>query len=167
MIKEGTKIRIAYIGKTDEGQVFEVWDEESPLEITIGETPLLPVFEKGLMGKKEGDEFSIRILCKDAYGEYSEEKKKFVPYEYEVEITEENIEYYIDKNPEAKVGMKCNIPTFPGEIVEDQILVARDSEGDEVKIIVKEVHEKFAVLDGNHPLAGFNLNYEIKIIEEV
>lgn len=167
MIKDGTKVRIAYIGKTDEGQVFEVWEEESPLEITIGETPLLPAFEKGILGKKEGDEFNLRIPFKDAYGEYSEDKKKFVPYHYEVDITEENIEYYLEKNPEATVGMKCKIPTFPGDIEEDQVLIARDSDGDEHKIIVKEVHDKFVVLDGNHPLAGLNLNYEIKIIEEV
>ena len=56
---------------------------------------------------------------------------------------------------------------MPGDVEEDQILVARGADGDEARIVVKEVHENHVVIDGNHPLAGMDLIFDIEIIDAI
>jgi peptidylprolyl isomerase len=42
-----------------------------------------------------------------------------------------------------------------------------DNEGNELPVIVMEVKEETIVLDGNHPLAGKDLTFEIELVEIV
>ena len=55
----------------------------------------------------------------------------------------------------------------PGEVYEDQILVARGANGEEARVVIKEIHENHVVIDGNHPLVGLDLVFDIEIVDAI
>jgi FKBP-type peptidyl-prolyl cis-trans isomerase SlyD len=96
---------------------------------------LIEGFRAALIGKKTGDSFRVKIKSDDGYGPYDYSKVK--------EISKENM---------------------PGDVEVNQVLVAR-AEDSEVRVLVKEVRDDVVVIDGNHPLAGIDLVYDVDIVE--
>ena len=43
----------------------------------------------------------------------------------------------------------------------------KKEDGMEAEVLIKEIKDDEVILDGNHPLAGFDLTFEIKLIEIV
>jgi FKBP-type peptidyl-prolyl cis-trans isomerase 2 len=137
-IKNGSKVKVHYVGTLDDGTVFDSSKERNePLSFTAGSGQLIKGFDDAVMGMKKGDEKKIKIESKDAYGDIKQEMKKKIPRE---------------KLPEGevKVGMMLGI-TLP--------------DGNQIPAKICEVDEKEVTIDLNHPLAGKNLNFEISIIE--
>ncbi len=99
---------------------------------------LLPGLEKRLAGKAVGDELEVSIEPEDAYGEYSAEL-----------ITNLGREMF-EGVEELEVGMQFHASAPDGGT---QIVTIREVEGDQVTI------------DGNHPLAGQQLNFKVKVVE--
>jgi FKBP-type peptidyl-prolyl cis-trans isomerase 2 len=54
---------------------------------------------------------------------------------------------------------------MPGEVEVGQSLQAQADNGQAVNVIIKEVNEDHVIIDGNHPLAGEELVFEIEILE--
>ena len=53
---------------------------------------------------------------------------------------------------------------MPGEVQVGQALSANAENGNTAQVVVKEVKEDVVVIDGNHPLAGKKLNFEVSIV---
>jgi len=70
MIKEGSKVKVHYTGKLEDGKVFDTSNDNEPIEVVLGEGTLIKGFENGLIGMKDGDKKTIEIEPKEAYGEY-------------------------------------------------------------------------------------------------
>ncbi len=138
MITSGMTVTVNYTGKIDDGQVFDTTQGRDPFKFVLGVDPLILGFQEAIVGRQIGDKFTVNIPVEKAYGESSEEKIVRIP----------------------KTEM-------PGEVEVDQILVAKGTNEQEVRVIVKEVHDDHVVIDGNHPLAGKDLIFEIEIIEAV
>lgn len=134
MITNGNSVTINYTGRVKDGQVFDTTEGRDPQTVVLGETNLLPGFESALIGRQTGDKFTVTLEPEMAFGHFNPEKV--------VEIDKQHM---------------------PGEVEEGQVLVAR-SEEDEHRVIVKEIKENTVVLDGNHPLAGMDIIFDVEIV---
>ncbi|MFQ5815254.1 MAG: peptidylprolyl isomerase [Candidatus Hydrothermarchaeaceae archaeon] len=148
-VKKGDKVKIDYIGKYENGEVFDASIEDKakehgvhyperkygPLEVEIGAGNLVKGFEEGLIGMGEGEEKEIKISPAEGYGERREDLLKKVP-----------IGVFNNQGVEPKVGMQFNTPK--GVV--------------EVKGVSEE--EGMVEVDFNHPLAGQNLVFWMKVV---
>ena len=137
-VKANNTVKVHYTGKLADVQVFDTSEGKEPIEITLGKGALIPGFEKGLMSMKLNEKKTINIPKEEAYGEVHEQLIQEV----------KRAELPQDMAPE--VGMH---------------LVAKSPEGQEQNLQVIEVKEETVVLDGNHPLAGQDLVFDLEVVE--
>ena len=133
-----SKVKVHYTGKLANGEVFDTSDGKEPIEFTLGQGQLIPGFEKGLIDMKLNEKKTINMTKDDAYGEVNETLIQ------EVKKTD------LPQDMEPKVGMG---------------LVSKSPEGQEINLMVVEVKEETIVIDGNHPLAGRDLIFDLEVLE--
>jgi FKBP-type peptidyl-prolyl cis-trans isomerase 2 len=139
-VEEGNKIKVEYVGTLDDGTEFDNSKKHGqPLEFTVGEGKVIPGFEKSVKGMEVGQEKDFRIGSEDAYGQRNDELMQKIPR---------------DKLPEVEGGIQKGM-----------ILMAQTPQGHQIPATVISVDEEQATIDLNHPLAGKDLNFKIKIIE--
>jgi len=137
-VKEKSKVKVHYVGKLEDNSVFDSSvAREEPIDIEIGVSQLIPGFVNGIMGLKVGDKKTINIPFNEAYGPVLEDR-----------IQE------VDK------------ALIPEDITLGQALAAQTPEG-EINVVVTKINDETVILDGNHPLAGKNLIFDIEIVEVV
>jgi FKBP-type peptidyl-prolyl cis-trans isomerase 2 len=137
-VKENNTVKVHYTGKLADGQVFDTSEGKEPLAFTLGEGRLIPGFEKGLIDMKLNEKKTINLTKDEAYGDPREDLIIEVP---KSELPQE-------MTPEVGMG-----------------LVSRTPEGQEMNLMVVEVREETVVLDGNHPLAGKDLIFDLEVVE--
>lgn len=135
VINENSSVKVHYTGRLTDNTVFDSSLDREPLEVTLGEGKLIPGFEKGLYGLSAGEKTTIKIQASDAYGEILEDRIQEVEKEY-----------------------------VPESVFAGQQLSAETPEGP-ITVVVKEIKETTVVLDGNHPLAGKDLIFDLEVIE--
>jgi len=101
-----------------------------------GHSNVLPKIEEALEGQEAGYEVALVLRSKDAFGEYDENLLQTIP--------------------------KSQFP--PGVKVGGQ-LTARSPEGRERTFTVRKIKGQEVFLDGNHPLAGTALRFEVTVID--
>lgn len=136
MIEKGKIVAVNYTGKFPNGEVFDSSEGRDPLKFQVGSGQIIPGFESAILGKNIGDKVTININPEEAYGEVRED-----------------------------LIVKVPMGQMPGEVEVGQSLQAQADNGQAVNVIVKEVNEDHVVIDGNHPLAGEELIFEIEILE--
>ncbi len=137
-VKQNDTVRVHYTGKLPDGQIFDSSLEREPIEFTMGQGQLIPGFEKGLLDMKVNEKKTIEIPSEEAYGAPREE------------LIQE-----VDKNQ-----LPDEIKPEPG-----MGLVSKSPDGREMNLVVKEVKEDTIVVDGNHPLAGKDLVFDLEVVE--
>jgi FKBP-type peptidyl-prolyl cis-trans isomerase 2 len=137
-VQNGSRVKVHYTGKLDDGSVFDTSLQEGrdPLEFTIGEGRMIPGFENGLLGMEIGDKKTISMVPGDAYGELRDDLLFEVP-----------------------------ISNVPPNVELGATLQAELEEGVPVIFTVIDIKNDTVVLDGNHPLAGKNLTFEVEVVE--
>jgi peptidylprolyl isomerase len=136
-VKSGHYVELHYTGTFEDGTVFDSSEQrEEPLGVLAGKGMLIKGFDNALLDMKVGDEKEIDIESKDAYGDRNEQFIKKV----------KKSELGGDIEPEVgmMIGITTPAGTFPATISK--------VEGEDVEI------------DANHPLAGKNLHFKIKIL---
>ena len=136
--KQGDTVKVHYTGKLRDGTVFDSSVQREPLEFAIGAGQVILGFENAVIGMSPGDAKTQEILSDDAYGPYSDEMV--------AEIDRQQI-------PE-------DVPITIG-----QQLQLQNSSGQVIPVVVKAVEQETVTLDGNHPLAGKDLIFEIQLVE--
>ncbi len=136
--KDGSKVKINYTGKLDDGTVFDTSEGKAPLEFTLGSKQVIPGFETGITGMKVGEKKTIHIPADQAYG----------PHQKEMVIKAERKQLPPDLKPEVGQQLQMN-----------------HQNGQTFIVKVIEVDETTITLDGNHPLAGKNLTFDIELLE--
>lgn len=126
-----------------EGKVIETVPESNPMEVVFGQSKLIPFFEKNLMGKEKGDQFSIVVPTADAFGH---------------------------TNPDAVHELSKEVFRVDGNINEDLFIIGnklpmRDRTGRVLDGYVKNVTEDKITVDFNHPLAGIDIVFEGVIMD--
>jgi FKBP-type peptidyl-prolyl cis-trans isomerase 2 len=136
-VETNSTVTVNYTGRLEDGSIFDssTIEGREPLKATLGEGNLIKGFETGLYEMSVGDKKTVEINPIDAYGEYNDLMVQ------EVEKT--------NLPGEVEVGMHLEAQTQMGPI----------------QFIVKEVKEETVVLDGNHPLAGKKLIFDLEVLE--
>ncbi|PHS23793.1 MAG: peptidylprolyl isomerase [Methylophaga sp.] len=136
-VTENAVVVIDYTLKDNDGEVIDSSEGAGPLAFLHGAGNIIPGLEEALLGKKAGDDVQASIEPKDAYGERVEDMKQEVPKE---------LFGGIDK---IEVGMQFESETDAGPVM----------------VTVVEMGEEMITVDGNHPLAGVHLNFDVTIRE--
>lgn len=135
MVTQGSTVEVHYTGKFVDGEVFDSSVGKDPLQFEVGSGQIIPGFENAIMGKQIGEKVTVQVPAEQAYGQIREDLYVEVPS---------------DK--------------MPGVVEVGQLLQADSGDGQVVQVIVKEVKEDTIVIDGNHPLAGQDLVFEIEVV---
>jgi peptidylprolyl isomerase len=136
--QKGDKVFVHYVGKLDDGSVFDSSINSNPLEFTIGDGSIIPGFEESVIGLEEGQKKSFAVKSEDAYGPYYNER--------------------------VIVINKSQLPPDLDPQIGDK-LQGQQPDGSVVLFSVIDRNEDEITLDGNHPLAGKNLNFEIELVK--
>lgn len=138
--KAGDKVKVHYHGTLSDGSIFDSSKDREPLEFTLGEKQVIPGFEETVIGMTIGEKRSTAIPSDKAYGPRQDGLILKVPKD----------QFPPEINPE--IGQQLQIPQQNGQVA---------------VVIVTDVQKEEVTLDGNHPLAGQDLTFEIELIEIV
>ena len=137
-VENGKKVKVHYIGKLVDGEVFDTSEGRDPIEFTVGQGMMIKGFEDGVLNMESGEKKTVEIDASEAYGESNSELFR------EVEKSKlEGVEY--------EVGTRLEAQTPQGG----------------VPVVVSEIKEDVVVLDMNHPLAGKKLIFDLELVEVV
>jgi FKBP-type peptidyl-prolyl cis-trans isomerase SlyD len=130
-------VSINYTLTNAQSQVLDATGAE-PFSYLHGHRNIISGLEKALDGRNQGDAFKIHIPAADAYGERSEKLITTVPLDR------------FSGADSVQAGMQFHAETSDGEL---QMVTVTAVEGDIVTI------------DGNHPMAGLDLNFDVSIVD--
>ena len=134
----GDLVRVHYTGKLMSGEVFGSSMDRDPLEFTLGSRELLPGFEEGVVGMKPGESKSLTLQPPEAFGDRREDLV--------IEFAKNEFPPNID--PSVGLQLKLANPSGPA-----------------LTVVITEVGKESVTLDGNHPMAGKTVVFDIDLIE--
>lgn len=135
--KVGDTVSIHYTGRLNDGSVFDSSLEREPLEFSIGGQQVIPGFEQAVIGMNPGESKTQEIPCDKAYG----------PRHDDMVVTV--LRQQIPSDFELAVGQQLQI---------------KNPEGQVIPVMVSEIVDDQVTLDGNHPLAGEDLTFDIELV---
>lgn len=135
LIATNSVVAIHYTLTDTEGEVLDASGPGQPLVYLHGAGNLIPGLEHALLGRTAGDNFSVTIAPSDAYGE-------LIP-----DLVQQVSRDLFGQDQELVLGMRFsgNTPQGPIHVTITAI------EGDQI------------TLDGNHPMAGRTLHFEVTV----
>lgn len=136
-VQLGDTVKVHYTGTLDDGAVFDSTAQRGPLELTLGEGKFIPGFEQAIVGMTPGESKQVRVSPEEGFGPYYQELVK--------EIGRDQLPPEID----PEVGQQLQVV-----LANDQTMI----------VTVTDVMETDVVLDGNHPLAGKDLTFDIELV---
>jgi FKBP-type peptidyl-prolyl cis-trans isomerase 2 len=136
--KSGDRVKINFTGKLDDGSVFANTEGSEPLEFKLGEGKIIPGIENAVEGMNVGESRTVTVAPEQAYGQRRDE------------LIEEVSRDKLPKDIEPQIGQRFEVPQQGG-----QPMILR----------VTEVSEQSVTLDGNHPLAGRDLTFELELVD--
>jgi peptidylprolyl isomerase len=135
--KIGDKVAVHYTGRLADGSIFDSSIGEDPLVFTLGDGDLIDGFEESVLGMSVGEKKIVTITPDKAYGEPHDDMVLEVP---------------LSEMPD---DLELNI----GDELE---LTSEDDEP--MIVIVSQLTDEFVTLDGNAPLAGETLTFELELL---
>ena len=129
-------VTIDYTLTDDSGTVIDSSQGREPLAYIQGMNNIIPGLEAALEGKAAGDQLQVSIPPEDGYGERNDSLRQEVPRDR------------FDGAEGLEVGMQFHAQTEGGPLV----VTVTGIDGDTVTV------------DGNHPLAGMTLNFDVKVV---
>ena len=139
-VKEGDTVVISYIGRLEDGTVFDSTEDRNPLEFTVGEGELIPGLEQGILGMTPGESKTIIIPMELGYGPHLKERV--------CELDKRRI----SQGFQPEVGQQLQLYRADGLPV--------------MGTVIGESETSFT-MDYNHPLAGKTLIFETRVLEIV
>lgn len=136
-VQIGNHVSVSYVGKLDDGTIFDSTEEKEPFEFTLGNDEVIPGFEDGIVGMSVGETKTIIIPVDQAYGLYSDELIFNVPKED------------VETSGDLEIGDMLEMPLKDGNSLYASVIEITDDE---------------LVIDANHELAGENLTFEIELL---
>jgi FKBP-type peptidyl-prolyl cis-trans isomerase SlyD len=135
VIADHKVVSLHYTLKNNDGEILDASAADDPLSYIHGTGSIIPGLEKQLAGKSAGNEFNVSVGPADAYGERSETLVQQIPRSAFKDVDE------------IEEGMQFQARSASGET----LITVTGVEGDQVTV------------DGNHPLAGETLNFDVKV----
>jgi FKBP-type peptidyl-prolyl cis-trans isomerase SlyD len=137
-ISKNKYVTIDYTLTDDDGQILDTSQDQEPLSYVQGTGQLIPGLEARLEGKIKGDTLQVQIPPEEGYGLWEEEMEQDVP--------RAEFQAFDD----LEVGMQFQVR----------------GEADAMQVVtVTEIQDDMITIDGNHPLAGINLNFAVTVLD--
>ena len=140
VVAPGDQIRVNYVGLFEDGSTFDSSEGRDPLEFTVGAEQVIAGFDRVVVGMKAGESCKVVVIPEDGYGAH-------VP-----DMVVEVERHLIPDNEKLILGSMLEVSMEDGQTLEVQVV---------------ELSDLSVVLDGNHPLSGKDLHFEIEILEFV
>ena len=131
-------VTIAYRLLDSDGRLLEEKTPEAPYEYVHGRGLIVPPVERALEGKTAGFRAEISITPRDGYGEYDANLVGEIPRSH------------FPPGVELSVGMKFD---------------TQNALGQKHTVRVLEIEDEMVTVDGNHPLAGLELVFEVRVLD--
>ena len=126
-----------YTLTNDQGEVLDQSQDGSFLYLH-GASNIIPGLEKELENKEKGDALTVKVSPQDGYGERDESMIQVVPRNM------------FEEGHPIEIGLQFHAESPEGHML---TVTVTNVEGDDVTV------------DGNHPLAGVNLNFDVNVID--
>lgn len=136
-INAGRVAAIHYTLTDDDGQVIDKSAPQSPLRYLHGAGNIVPGLEKALDGKQAGDSLRAEVPPEQGYGPRHDGLVQQVPRSA------------FPADARIEPGIKFEARTERGPLV----------------VTVTEVGDEAVTVDGNHPLAGKKLHFDVEVAE--
>ena len=134
----GDTVTIDYVLKRGDGEVVGSTEQTGAQQVTLGQQQIFPQIEEALTGMAVGDEQSVDIPCERAFGPRSQELV--------IDIPRANL----PPEPDPQPGMQLN---------------AQTPDGQPMTLFILEVGDETVKADGNHPLAGEDVTFDLTLRE--
>lgn len=135
---QGDTVKVKYTGRLNDGTVFDASPEDRPLHFIIGRGEVIPGFEEAVAGMYQGGKKTVTVTPDKAYGPHREDL---------VEQVERSL---LPDDVPLQVGRQLEVTPEKGE---------------KFMVMVTGLDDENVTLDGNHPLAGRELTFEIELVE--
>ncbi len=134
----GSYIKIQFTIALDDGSVVGIPGEKTQINFKIGDGKILPALEENVVGMKETEIKKIKISAENGYGAYNKD-----------------------------LVLRVERKSFPHDLTLTigKTVQYQNRDGERVNFIVNALDEKTVTIDGNHPLAGLTLTYEVELLE--
>lgn len=134
-IQQDSVVTMHYTLKDEGGDVIDSSAGGDPLSYMHGRGNLIPGLERELQGKSAGDKLSVTIPPADGYGDYDQKLVQQLP--------RRSLKGVANVRP----GMQLRAQTMHGPRT----------------VTVTHITGDIVTVDGNHPLAGKSLNFDVEI----
>lgn len=138
-MKKLIRKKIEYAGYKEDGTKFDQNEEGKPLELVVGRYTVMEPIVDAIENMDLWEEADIDIPCEKAYGEYDPKALLVVPRSY------------ISEGDKLEKGQR--------------IIWHSNEKPNPVAVLVADCDEDSVQLDFNHPLAGENLKYWIRVVD--
>jgi peptidylprolyl isomerase len=135
--KAGDTVNVFYTGTLDDGTVFDINVNATPLAFTVGKGMVVPGFEEAVVGMAVNDVKTVRIPSEKAYGSYN--------------------------NSLIHVMNRSAFPANVTPVAGQYYAIKSITDGTVSYIKIINVTQSTITLDGNHELAGKNLTFSIRL----
>ncbi len=136
-IAKNNVVVMHYAVSDSEGTLIDSSYEDKPMAIIQGVGYLIPGLDDALIDHQAGDKFEVAVACEQAYGERHDDYVQTVPREVLAGVED------------LALGTQLRATTDDGEQT----------------VIVIDVQDDVITVDGNHPLSGLDLSFDVEIIE--
>lgn len=139
MMELGKTVKVHYKGTLSDGTVFDSSEGRDPLEFQVGSGHVIPGFDSAVQQMDIGATKVVNIPCAEAYGEVRQEMIAAIPH----------AQFPEGLNPQVGQTLELTTPQGP------------------IPVQVIDVQDAGVIIDGNHPLAGQDLTFELTLVEAV
>ena len=133
-----SRVKVHYKGTLKDGTEFDSSEGKDPLQFTVGQNQVIAGFEKAVIGMEVNETKKITIPSDEAYGEMQEE------------LIHQVSKAQLPQNLELEIGKE---------------LISTHQDGRKIAVRVVDVNSDFVTVDGNHPLAGEDLTFELTVVD--
>ena len=137
-VTSGHLVSVEYTGTLDNGEEFDSSKGHGPIQFVAGSHQVIKGFDDAVVGMKLDESKKFRVAKEEAYGDINPELLHKIPLEKLPE----------DIRKDVKTG---------------GFLVMQGPGGEQIPAKVTSISDEELTLDLNHPLAGKDLNFEIKV----
>ena len=131
-------VKVLYTGRLSDGTIFDQSSPERPLSFIVGKGEVITGFEEAVDGMYQGESKTVTIPFVEAYGAS------------DPGLIEELERSKLPEDVELTVGGQLEVTHEDGTIF---------------RLMVVALTEETVTLDGNHPLAGKDLTFDITLEE--
>lgn len=135
LIRENTVVSIDYVLTDAAGAVLDRSAEGSPLSYLQGASNIIPGLERALEGKSQGESLQVEVVPADGYGDYDQDLVQVVSREL------------FEDADALEPGMRFQASSDSGTLL----------------VTVTDVSDDGVTVDGNHPLAGQTLTFDVTV----